>query len=175
MGVKNPEVKGGVASKRENSYCASNSTILTLEFLFPKLNLPAELSYTLARVFCIIGAEKSEIQKIGKTKRQKSLHSFSSNDLVHVEPISEDPKSPDFMAFRVMKTKKNKPRELSRFEPITSSICETSWQALGGVALVSSHLKVMTRCLVRASGISLASLRRWMGGKVGEWLQTQPQ
>ena len=81
---------------------------------------------------CYTGAQKSEIQRIGKTQRRKSLHSFSSNDSIHVEPISEDPKSPDFMAFRVLETKKKKQRELSRFRTDNIVHMRSFMASLGG-------------------------------------------
>ena len=79
-----------------------------------------------------LGAQKSEVQKIGKTKRRKSLHSFSNDDVIRVEPISEDPKSQDFMGFRIVKAKKNKERELSRFRADNIVHMRNFMASLGG-------------------------------------------
>ena len=75
----------------------------------------------------------NEIQIIGKTKQRKSLHSFSVDDTIHVQPITEDPKSEDFMGFRIVKTSKNKKKqELSRFRADNIVHMRNFMASLGG-------------------------------------------
>ena len=62
--------------------------------------------------FCCIGPVNHEIQKIGQKK--SSLHTFTTaSPNVRVEPLSNDPKSEDFLGFRIVDTKNNK--EMGRF------------------------------------------------------------
>ena len=82
----------------------------------------------------IIGAEASEVHTTGKSEGRTRLHSLSRSDSFRVESISEDPKSPDFMAFRIVQTnlKKNKERELSRFRAENIVHMRNFMASLGG-------------------------------------------
>ena len=82
----------------------------------------------------LLGAQTTDIHKTGKSKRSKFLHSFSFDEAIHVEAISEDPKSEDFMGFRIVKTKKhNKTSELSRFRADNIVHMRNFMASLGGI------------------------------------------
>ena len=103
------------------------------------------------------------MQKIGKTQRRKSLHSFSAAD--HIQPISKDPESADFMAFRVVRKKKYRPqRELSRFRADNIVHMRNFMASLGasGMGLFSPKGEDE----IKGNGILITSLKDWMAKKV---------
>jgi len=92
-------------------------------------------------LFITTDSAKNEIQKIGKTKRRKSLHSFHNDDTLHVEPLTGDPKSQDCMSFRVVKVKNRRPSEVTRFRAENIVHMRNFMASLGGtgVGLFSSE------------------------------------
>lgn len=90
------------------------------------------IMYITCLIFVYLGPQTHQLEKHGK--RRKSLHSFpTENPSIRIEPLSNDPKSKDFLGFRVINTTTD--QELSRFRAKSIVEYRKFMASLGGAGV----------------------------------------